>query len=525
MLTLPLTASSPAYLHVLQDISLILLCAFFTPLLTTVAILSRILSPYTETTKHIQNHRKWRAASSSTFRPRRILVTGVGMSKGLTLARTFYRAGHQVVGADFEPYRIPVCGHFSSSIEKFHRLSKPTTESGAERAYIEHLKKIIEEDHIELWVSVSGNASVLADGEAAEIIENETTCKAIQFGLNLTGTLHDKHSFIGTTREMGLNVPDTHLVTSEAEAVAVLYPEKPRYTIGNRYILKSVGWDENIRTDMTILPMYTRQETTQHIKSVGPTPFRPFVLQQYIEGPEYCTHSLIINGKVEAFVACSSSDLLLEYIPLPASSALSQAMLRYTTIYAKKMLASGTGHFSLDFLVDENIARKAEIKMGVSPSEVRDLMNFIYPIECNPRPNTAGILFADKSEDLAEAYLSVLDQHEPKGVFNGHLSEDLVIPAPYTPSYYWIGSDFITMVLLPLLQLLQFKRTFLDLLERWIEFAERVVYWRDGTYEIWDPWPAWWLYIGYWPAMFVVSLWQRKWWSRCSIPLNKKFSC
>ncbi|KAG9241522.1 hypothetical protein BJ878DRAFT_520357 [Calycina marina] len=516
-----LTATTPTYQHVLANLSLILLCAFCAPYFTAIAFASWILSPYTNETKHIQQHRKWRTISSSTFRPRRVLITGVGMSKGLTLARTFYRAGHKVIGADFEPYRVPVCGRFSTSIEKFYRLMKPKAQGGPQ--YIEQMKHIIEEEKIELWVSVSGNASVLEDGEAAEIVEKETSCKAIQFGLTPTETLHDKHSFIGTTREMGLNVPHTHLVTSEAEAMAVLYPEKPRSTRENQYILKSVGWDESVRTDMTLLPMTSRYETAQHIKAVGPTPFRPFVLQQYIAGPEYCTHSLIINGKVKAFVALPSAELLLHYNALPASSALSQAMLRYTTLYAQKMLVSGAGHFSLDFLVDDQIARIAELKIGASPNEVRDLMSVIYPIECNPRPNTAGILFAEVSEDLAETYLSVLDEHEPKGVSTGHLSEDRVIPSPNTPGYYWIGSDFITMVVIPILQFVRWKVTIWDVLENWLEFAEHLIYWHDGTFEVWDPWPAWWQYTGYWPAMFAISLWQSKWWSRCSVPLNKRY--
>lgn len=132
------------------------------------------------------------------------------MSKGLTIARTFYRAGHRVVGADFEPYKVPVCGRFSSAIEKFYRLSKPSVESGPTQ-YIKELTDLIVKEKVELWVSCSSVASAIEDGEAAEIIEKETPCKAIQFGVTLTETLHEKHSFIDNTRRLGLNVPDTHL--------------------------------------------------------------------------------------------------------------------------------------------------------------------------------------------------------------------------------------------------------------------------------------------------------------------------
>jgi hypothetical protein len=246
------------------------------------------------------------------------------MSKGLELARIHYQAGHRVIGADFEPYRIPVCGHFSTSIERFYRLPKPTPESG-HAGYIMALKEIIEKENAELWVSCSGVASAIEDAEAAEFLERETRCKAIQFGVTLTEILHEIHSFIGYTRRIGLNVPDTHLFISETSALAVLHPEKSRSTMENQYIMKCVGLDDSIRADMTILPLSTSRETEARIKRPNPTPFRPFVLQQYITGPEYCTHILIIKGKVKTFVACPSAELLMHYNALPASSALSQA--------------------------------------------------------------------------------------------------------------------------------------------------------------------------------------------------------
>jgi hypothetical protein len=512
-LTMPLTSSSPTYLHILQNASLILLSWLVFPLCTFIALVGWIISPYLALTKHIQHYRKWRHLSSSTFRPRTVLVTGVGKSKGLTIARTFYRAGHRVIGADFEPYLIPVCGHFSTSIETFYRLSPPSGETGTVK-YIKNLIDIVKKEKVELWVSCSNMDSGIEDGEAAETVEKDTNCKAIQFGLTLTEALHDKYSFIDNTRKLGLNVPETHLVTSETESLAVLYPEKPRSIQGKRYIMKSVVVDDSNRANMTLLPRPTLKETETHIKRLNPTPFHPFVVQQFISGPEYCTHSLIINGKVKAFVACPSAELLMHLVPLPSSSALSQAFLLYTSIYAKNNTPTMTGHLSLDFLVCEDVARDAEKRVGVSNTEVRELMDKIYPIECNPCAHTAAVLLADVSEDLAEAYLSILPDHEPKGISNGHRAEALVVPKPGVPGYYWIGHDLVTRVLLPFLGLLRFEVGLREMLGLWGEFVEHVLYWRDGTWEVWDPWPTWWLYVGYWPAMFFVMLVERRWWNR-----------
>jgi hypothetical protein len=182
-----------------------------------------------------------------------------------------------------------------------------------------------------------------------------------------------------------------------------------------------------------------------------------------------------------------------------------------------------TGHLSLDFLVCQDVAKDAEKRVGVSNAEVRELMNKIYPIECNPRVHTAAVLLADVSEDLAEAYLSILPDHEPKGISNGHRAEALVVPKPGVPGYYWIGHDLVTRVLIPLLGFLRFEVGLREMMEFWLEFAEHVLYWRDGTWEVWDPWPAWWLYVGYWPAMFFVRLLERRWWSRWFVFLRAVF--
>ena len=42
------------------------------------------------------------------------------MAKGLRIARAFYQAGHRVIGADFEPYSIPVSGRVSKALANFY---------------------------------------------------------------------------------------------------------------------------------------------------------------------------------------------------------------------------------------------------------------------------------------------------------------------------------------------------------------------------------------------------------------------
>ncbi|EKD17373.1 hypothetical protein MBM_04234 [Drepanopeziza brunnea f. sp. 'multigermtubi' MB_m1] len=485
---MPLTAESPASLHILQNVSLILLAAFCAPLCSAIAIASWLLSPYTWLASEIERQRQWRKSYAPGSR-RTVLVTGVGMSKGLAIARAFYRAGHRVVGADFEPYGVPVCGRFSAALSKFYRLRKPEGGSTGSSAYARGLVDIVLREKVELWISCSGVASAVEDGEAAEAVEKLTDCKAVQFGVAMTSLFHEKHSFIENTRRIGLNVPETHLIESVEEALGILHPDAapaPK----KRFIMKSVGLDDSIRADMSLLPFSSQAKTERHVNKLQPSPARPFVIQQFIDGPEFCTHALVVRGRVLAFTACASAELLMHYQALPPSSDMFDAMLRYTQAYAEKMGTQMSGHFSIDFLLDQS-----------SSSPDPDLMNRIYPIECNPRAHTAVVLFADEALHMAEAYLAVLDSSEEKV---NTTPPPIVVPAP-SVGYYWIGHDLVTHLIMPLLSFLRLGTDFRRLRNSWAVFFTRVLSWQDGTYASWDPWPFWALYTLYWPGIFLAS--------------------
>ena len=501
---MPLSASSPAYLHLLQNLALISLSLFFTPLCTFIAICSRIASPFTAAAKFIQNNRKRCGYMKSAARSRVILVTGVGMSKGLSIARAFYREGHYVIGADFEPFGVPVCGRFSVALKRFYKLPKPAPSLEGSKAYIEGLLKIVKDERVDLWVSCSGVASAIDDASAAEVIEKQSSCKTVQFGAEITKILDEKHSFIEQALHFGLHVPETYLINSVDEALAQLYPDKtPRK---GHFIMKSVGLDDKIRADMTLLPRSSPEETRSHLKRLNPSASRRFVLQEFVNGSEYCTHSVIVRGQVVAFTACPSMELLMHYKALPPKSALSRAMQEFTETYAKK-LGDVTGHFSIDFMLDEH-------------SSESKLMDKLYPIECNPRAHTAVVLFEEESKCMVDAYISILKE----GKMCTSELQAVVTPS-ITTGFYWIGHDIVTCVLMPLLSVLALKEDFSYLAGKWKIFVERVAYCKDGTYQMWDPLPFWWLYCIYWPGMFISATVGKSWWSRCNVSTTKMFRC
>ena len=425
------------------------------------------------------------------------------MSKGLGIARSLHQAGHNVIGADFEPHGVPVSGRFSKSLSKFYALPKPNEEDGS-TYYVQDLLRIVRREKVDLWVSCSGVASATDDGQAMEVVQRRTDCKAIQFDVDTTATLHEKHSFIQHTLRLGLPAPETYDVTSRDAVHKVLNHKRSK-----QYIMKSVGVDDANRGNLTILPRRTLSETYGHVSKMPISNDRPWVLQQFIHGEEYCTHALVINGKIKAFVACSSSELLMHYEALPSTSSLSQAMYKFTSEFAARSDGAMTGHLSFDFLVDEKTTEKG-------------LEKRLYPIECNPRAHTAVILFNGLGAEMAKAYMTALGSNM-NGDSSGS-STDVVVPRR-PAKYYWVGHDVVELVCFPLVQVLMLKMSLLDFLGGCYTFLQHLIFWTDGTFEIWDPLPWWWLYHIYWPGQFLSCILQRRKWSRINVSTTKMFQC
>ncbi|KAK7947772.1 uncharacterized protein PG986_008658 [Apiospora aurea] len=473
---------------------------------------------------------------------RTILVTGVGMAKGLTLARAFHLSGHRVIGVDFEAPGIPCSGRSSSSLSAFYRMPKPDHPSsptspsapsntspskanGAADAYVERLVDIVRTDGVDLWVSCSGVASAAEDAVAKEALERRTRCRCVQFDLATTMRLHEKDRFMAETARLGLPCPETHTVTSRKEILCILddyaasssssssseKDEKKKKKKQKNFILKPIGVDDANRGNMTLLP-----------PAHAPRNRRQFIPG----GAEYCTHALVVRGEVRCFVACPSAELLMHYRPLPADSALSRAMLAFTRGFVARSSESQgheemTGHLSFDFMVEDEEITENGFRRN------------LYAIECNPRAHTAVVLFAQpgpEMRDMVRAYLSVLEP--PKGAANGRPAprandEDgnLVVPPSDAQSRYWVGHDLVSLGVHPAYRVAAGRISLHEFLSGLLVFFTHVLTWKEGTWETWDPWPAVTLYHAYWPLSIFDAWWKGQRWSRVNVSTTKMFTC
>ncbi|EGX90196.1 hypothetical protein CCM_06615 [Cordyceps militaris CM01] len=425
------------------------------------------------------------------------------MSKGLALARLFHQQGHTVIGADVDAL---ACGRVSRAVRRFYHLpapaSNPSSRLGKTSHYVEALVRIAKREEIDLWVSVSGVGSAFQDSVAKDVIERLTATRVIQFDAQLVTTLDAKDTFIDYVRNQGLKVPDSHKIRDRNDLISFLVSrgglvQKPGST---RYLIKPVGVDDAARLDMPLLPLPTEKQTLSRIDTLR---FRmsSYIAQEFVQGNEYCTHSLVIRGRVRAFVGCRSSDLLMRYEALPQNSPLCQSMRRFTSAVAEHAGDAFTGHLSFDFMVRPS-------------SDGSDEAGQIYPIECNPRAHTAVVLFRDTPQ-LANLYLSALDPD---------VSGSKVLYPQHVQRYYWFGQDLVETLFCPAYNIIcRGEGSIKGLLSQVALFTDHVLYWKDGTFEAWDPWPFWWLYHVQWPARLVYCLVSGKKWEKANVSTGKMF--
>jgi hypothetical protein len=397
-------------------------------------------------------------------------------------------------------------------VEVFYRLGSKEGKLGRER-YVRDLVDVVRKEKVELWVNCEGGN---ADGEVKEVLERETRCKVLQFGSEVMKLLEDEDAFGKRLKNLGLNILEQHRITSEEEALAILYPERAEPGPGKQYIIKSASPADLTSSEMALLPLSSQDDTKASIKALSPSRSRPLILQEFIpDHQHYTTQAHIINSKPGAFVAYPTSTTLLT--PLPSSSLLSQILLKYTTLLTSSLSSSTsntkqiTGHLNLLFSLPSPLALSAESRFGAPSSTSASFLSNIHLISCTPTLSLGTLAFRDASEDLASAYLSILPDHEPKGIANGHKEERIVVPRPGVRGYYSFGNEAVRLVLLPIWGLLRWQVGVRELLRWWIEFLEYVVGWRECWWEVWDPWVVWWRYGGYVVGKGLIGLWERRW--------------
>ncbi|EJU01176.1 hypothetical protein DACRYDRAFT_108508 [Dacryopinax primogenitus] len=309
---------------------------------------------------------------------------------------------------------------------------------------------------------------------------------------------------------LGMPYPQSYTVTSVDQAIAII----SSHPVSRPLILKaSVALDDIGRTDWTFYPIQGDHSCTLTRKKLNNLPIpisehEPFLLQEFIRGAEYCTHALVVENQLRAFVCCPSSNMVMRY--LAAEENISKKAEEWTTdflaAYSKERPeAPFTGHLSMDF-----IHRKED--------------DSLYPIECNPRVHTAVSLLAQDTA-LVDAYLSVLPSCDQE---RSDYQQPMVHTQPDTSPLSWHGHMWFTVFLpylFPILTRIGLHPTF-DYIVTDEEAKSQLPY-TDATWDPDDPWPFFALYHVQWPwylARFLVMR-RHKRWNRFNVSTGTMFEC
>ena len=381
--------------------------------------------------------------------PRTILISGGKMTKALQLARSFHRAGHRVVLVEAAKYRLT--GHrFSNAVDRFYTIPNPQ-----DPTYASALLDIVQRENVDVYVPVCSPAASYYDALAKPLLE--PYCEVLHCDPDTIELLDDKYRFATAAASLGLPVPDTHRITDPDEVAAFAFDDEHP----GPYILKSIAYDPVHRLDLTPLPA---ADPADFAASKPIAPDNPWILQEFVDGQEYCTHGTVRDGELTVYCCCESSAFQLNYamVDRPEIEEWVRTFVRELKL---------TGQVSFDFMATPD--------------------GRVYAIECNPRTHSAITMFYDHP-DLAAAYL---DADGPS-----------IRPLPSSRPTYWLYQE--------LWRLLRHPSTVR-------ERVSTVAHGKEAIFDWTDPLPFLLVHHLQIPALLLHNLRHLKDWIRVDVNIGK----
>jgi predicted ATP-grasp superfamily ATP-dependent carboligase len=327
--------------------------------------------------------------------PKTILISGGKMTKALQLARSFHQAGHRVILIESHKYWLT--GHrFSWAVDRFYTVPKPQAKD-----YINSLLEIVQKEGVDVYIPVCSPVASYYDAQAKDILSKY--CEVMHFDLDMVQKLDDKYKFSAIAASFGISVPDSYCITHPQQILDFDFSKQ-----GQKYILKSIPYDSVRRLNLTQLPCDTPLETAAFVEDLPISESNPWIMQAFIPGQEYCTHSTVRNGELQLHCCCKSSAFQINYemVDKPEIEAWVRRFVSGLNL---------TGQVSFDFIEAED--------------------GCVYAIECNPRTHSAITMFYNHP-DVARAYLET--------------DFPLIKPLKSSRPTYWIYHEIWRLVTQPM---------------------------------------------------------------------------
>jgi predicted ATP-grasp superfamily ATP-dependent carboligase len=291
----------------------------------------------------------------------RLLLTGARTPSCLELSRQLHRAGHAVFVAD--SFAEHLC-HGSRSLAG--EFVVPSARHATE-AFVRSLVEIVEREGIEVLIPTCEEILYITAWQEAF----ESRCRVFADSFETLLTLHDKWRFARRMVEIGLRVPNTALLRSEADMVALFARGE-----GSSMVLKPAFSRYGARA---VICPGTREQAAR----VRPSEIDPWVAQEFVEGRLVCTYGVAHAGRLAAHVTYPVGITLPGGGPTAVYEPIEHpAALEFGRRLVKRL--AFTGQFGLDF--------------------VESADGELWAIECNPR-STGGVHCFDGTPGFAAALL------------------------------------------------------------------------------------------------------------------------
>ncbi|KJH71215.1 ATP-grasp domain-containing protein [Aliterella atlantica] len=386
-----------------------------------------------------------------------ILIGGGRMTKTLQLARSFHAAGHRVILFDidknwFSGYR------FSNAVAGFYTVPDPIKDL---EGYTIALRAIAKQENIDFFVPVGIFANDYFDSKRQPVLSG--CCETFHFDADTMKMLDNKFTFTQKARSLSLSVPKAYLITDPEQVLKFDFSNEK-----NKYILKSIVYDPVFRLDLTKLPMESLEKMAIHVRNLPISKDNPWILQEFITGQEYCTHSTVRNGELTVHCCCESSAFQVNY-----ENVDKPEILQWVSHFVKELQL--TGQISFDFIQAED--------------------GTIYAIECNPRTHSAITMYYNHP-GLADAYLG----QKPLA--------ELLQPLPDSKPTYWLYHEVWRLNEIRSLKQLQ-------------TWFKNILRGKDAIFDVNDPLPF--LMVHHWhiPLLLLDNLQKLKGWVRIDFNIGK----
>ncbi|MBD8572878.1 ATP-grasp domain-containing protein [Pseudomonas syringae] len=286
----------------------------------------------------------------------RVLILGARAPACLEWARAFKAAGWNVSVGDSLGQPL---SRFSRSVHHFVRLPEPRLDPAG---WIDTLARVIAAQRIDVLLPTCEEVFYLAHG----LERLAPLCRVLTCDFALLHRLHHKGQFADLIQGWTLSAPETRLL-SDRQAVSALGREaaqwvfKPAYS---RFASRTL-----IRPDAT------------QLRKVKPSLESPWVAQRFIQGREFCSFSVLIDGQLRAHGVYQPRYRVGRGSGIYFDPATPAPVRRFLEQFGRE--TGYTGQVGFDFIEDQD--------------------GRFHVLECNPRATSGVHLFDNQRQALVNS--------------------------------------------------------------------------------------------------------------------------